>query len=74
MPETTTRTRKLTPRILAGGAAAAVVLVFGLAAAPWPPKLSTGVTGDAALAERVRPPLTAPADQISVAYVNGDNV
>ena len=74
MPEAVTRSRKLTPRILAGGAAAAVVLVFGLAAAPWPPKLSTGITGDTALADRVRPLLTAPADQVSVAYVNGDNV
>ncbi|MFZ3416894.1 serine hydrolase domain-containing protein [Arthrobacter sp. 3Tela_A] len=74
MPETVTRSRKLTPRILAGSAAAAVVLVFGLAAAPWPPKLSTGITGDTALADRVRPLLSAPADQISVAYVNGDSV
>ncbi|MCC9194392.1 beta-lactamase family protein [Arthrobacter sp. zg-Y916] len=74
MPETKTRTRKLTPRLIAGGAAAAVVLLCGLAAAPWPPKLSGNVTGDAALAERVRPLLTAPANQVSVAWIDGDNV
>ncbi|MFZ3453514.1 serine hydrolase domain-containing protein [Arthrobacter sp. 7Tela_A1] len=74
MPETTTRTRKLTPRLIAGGAAAAVVLLCGLAAAPWPPKLSGSVTGDTALAERVRPLLTAPANQVSVAWIDGDNV
>jgi len=74
MPETVTRSRRLTPRILAGGAAAVVVLVFGLAAAPWPPKLSASLTGDAALAERVRPLLANPAERVSVAYIDGGSV
>lgn len=74
MPGAVTRTRKLTPRMMAGGAAAVVILVFGLAAAPWPPKLSGSVTGDAALAERVRPLLTAPADQVSVAWIDSSGV
>ena len=74
MPETVIRARKLTPRLIAGGAAAAVVLLCGLAAAPWPPRLSGNVTGDSTLAERVRPLLTAPADQVSVAYIDGEDI
>ena len=71
MPDAVIRTRKLTPRMMAGGAAAVVVLVFGLAAAPWPPKLSGSVTGDAALAERVLTPL---ALQETFAPVTAENL
>ena len=74
MPETTIGAKKLTPRLLAGGAAAVVILIFGLAAAPWPPRLSASVTGDTALAERVRPLLTAPADKLSVAWIDAGGV
>lgn len=73
MPETKTRAR-LTRRVVAGSAAAAVVLLCGLAAAPWPPRLAGSITGDAALAERVRPLLANPAEQVSVAWIDGDGV
>ena len=61
-------------RKILGVLAAAAVLACGLMAAPWAPRLSTDVSGDAALAEAVRPLLQKPADQISVVYIEDGEV
>ncbi|MCQ1950573.1 beta-lactamase family protein [Arthrobacter sp. zg-Y859] len=62
--------RRMTVAVLA----AAAVLAAGLLAAPWTPRLSTQVSGDAALAEAVRPLLQKPADAVSVAYLENGAV
>ena len=49
-------------RIIIGILTASAVLACGLLAAPWSPRLSSEVFGDAALAETVRPLLKNPAD------------
>ena len=61
-------------RKILGVLAAAAVLACGLLAAPWGPRLSGDVSGDAALAEAVRPLLKNPADRISVAYIEDGDV
>ena len=61
-------------RKAAAGVAAGVVLLCGLLAAPWPPRLLPDVHGDVELAEQVRPLLADPADRISVAYLEAGSV
>jgi CubicO group peptidase (beta-lactamase class C family) len=60
--------------IVSALALAAVVALLGVLARPNPPALSTAVTGDAALAARVRPLLIGALDRVSVATVAGDTV
>jgi len=74
MTATVQTRRKPKARIVAGCVAAAVVLACGLAAAPWPPRLSGNITGDTVLANRVRPLLTNPAQHVSVAYIDGYSI
>lgn len=50
------------------------VLLLGILARPTPPTLATTVTGDPALAARVRPLLTGARDRVSVIVVDGDAV
>ncbi|MDM7989610.1 serine hydrolase domain-containing protein [Arthrobacter sp. zg-Y877] len=64
------RYRRKTVAVLAASA----VLACGLLAAPWTPRLSTQVSGDAALAEAVGPLLQTPADAVSVAYLEDGTV
>lgn len=73
MKRTNDTSRRLTPRVVAGGLAAAVVLVCGLGMMPWP-RLSADITGDAVLAERIQPLLKNPANQVAVAYIDGGSV
>lgn len=61
-------------RTIVGILAASAVLACGLIAAPWTPRLSTEVSGDAALAAAVRPLLKNSADKVSVAYLDGGSV
>ncbi|MCQ2000431.1 serine hydrolase domain-containing protein [Arthrobacter zhaoxinii] len=61
-------------RITVAALSASAVLACGLLAAPWAPRLSTQVSGDAALAEAVRPLLQKPADKLSVAYLEDGTV
>jgi CubicO group peptidase (beta-lactamase class C family) len=65
------RGRRLVVAVVAG----VVTLVLGAAAIPRPPSLSTEVTGDEALIQRVRDELPAGAfDRLAVAVVDGDEV
>lgn len=61
-------------RLLVGILTASAVLACGLLAAPWTPRLSSEVSGDAALAATIRPLLQKPADKVSVAYIDGGSV
>ena len=61
-------------RVLVGILTATAVLAGGLLAAPWTPRLSTDISGDAALADAVQPLLRSPADRVSVAYLEGGSV
>jgi len=55
-------------------AVAGIVAVLGVLAQPSPPSLSTRVTGDPALAAKVRPHLQGALDRVSVAVIDGDTV
>jgi CubicO group peptidase (beta-lactamase class C family) len=61
-------------RIAVALALAACVALLGMLVQPHRPTLSTVVTGDAALAARVRPYLQGTFDRVSVATVDGDTV
>jgi CubicO group peptidase (beta-lactamase class C family) len=53
---------------------AASVALLGVFARPNPPSLSLLVTGDAALAARVRPLLQGALDRVSIAMIDGNTV
>ncbi len=55
-------------------AVAGIVALLGVLAQPSPPSLSTRVTGDPALAARVRPHLQGALDRVSIATIDGDTV
>ncbi len=61
-------------RIVVALALATCVALLGVLAQPSPPSLSSMVTGDAALAARVRPYLQGPLDRVSIATIDGDTV
>ena len=61
-------------RIVVALALAAIVALLGVLARPNPPSLATHVTGDPALAARVRPHLEGALDRVSVATIDGDAV
>jgi len=61
-------------RIEVALALAAIVALIGVLARPSPPSLSTRLTGDPALAARVRPQLQGALDRVSVATIDGDTV
>jgi hypothetical protein len=50
------------------------VALFGVLVRPQPPPLSTTVTGDAALAARALPQLSAALDRVSIAVIDGATV
>ncbi len=52
----------------------AIVALVGVFAMPRPPSLSMTVTGDRALAARVRPHLQGALDRVSVATIDGNTV
>ncbi|HZG65896.1 MAG TPA: serine hydrolase domain-containing protein [Herpetosiphonaceae bacterium] len=61
-------------RIAVALALATCVALLGMLVEPHRPTLSTVVTGDAALAARVRPYLQGAFDRVSVATIDGDTV
>ena len=61
-------------RIVVGLALASIIAVLGVLARPNPPSLSTNVTGDLALAARVRPLLHGALDRVSVVTIDGNLV
>lgn len=78
MERTTMRTDVATPprrmHIVVALALAMGVALFGMLNQPRQPTLSTVVTGDVALAARVRPYLEGVFDRVSVATIDGDTV
>ena len=61
-------------RVVVALTLAAIVTLLGVLVRPAPPTRSTVVTGDAALAARVRPYLQGALDRVSVATIDGDTV
>ena len=61
-------------RIVVALAVAGIVALLGVLARPSPPSLSTRVTGDPALAAKVRPHLQGALDRVSIATIDGDTV